>query len=77
MPLLDRTARQAQLTDEGLALAKVLRGSFEAISAQVTQMTTKDAAPFGRFHDTEFRGELVGAKTCGVSCETSRGECCD
>ncbi len=43
VPLLDRTARQAQLTDEGLALAKVLSGSFEAISAQVTQMTTKDA----------------------------------
>jgi LysR family glycine cleavage system transcriptional activator len=42
VPLLDRTARQAQLTDEGLALAKVLSGSFEAISAQVTQMTTKD-----------------------------------
>ena len=43
VPLLDRTAMQAQLTDEGLVLAKVLSGSFEAISAQVTQMTTTDA----------------------------------
>ena len=43
VPLLDRTARQAQLTDEGLALAKVLSASFEVISAQMKQMTTKDA----------------------------------
>ncbi len=41
--LLDRSGRQAQLTLEGMALANVLSTSFDAISAQITQMTTKDA----------------------------------
>lgn len=41
--LLDRRGRQAQLTEEGRAFALVLTSSFEAISAHVTLLTTRDA----------------------------------
>jgi LysR family glycine cleavage system transcriptional activator len=41
--LLDRSGRQAQLTDDGLALAAELKRGFEAIGNEVQRLTTKDA----------------------------------
>lgn len=41
--LLDRTGRQATLTNEGHAMADVLTNSFEAIGAEVRKLRTKDA----------------------------------
>mgnify|MGYP000439295842 CR=1 FL=1 len=40
--LLDRAGRQAQLTDEGRALADVLSVSFANIGAEVKKLTTRD-----------------------------------
>ena len=40
--LLDRAGRQAQLTDEGRALAEVVTASFENIGAEVKKLTTRD-----------------------------------
>lgn len=40
--LLDRAGRQAQLTDEGRALADVVTASFENISSEVKKLTTRD-----------------------------------